>query len=606
MGYVVRMPQLGMTMEEGVVVEWRYDEGEEFSEGDVIGVVESEKTTNDVEAREDGVFLEKFVDLEEGVGPGDPVAYVGEPGEEVPEDVREEAAAMGEDGASGGAEVDEGTGTAAGAEGAASADASSAGGAGGSAAVEAKVSPRARAYARDNDLPQDGLDSLDGSGPDGAVIERDVIEAAESGAFAETPAAGPGASVSGGDTAGSVDVDGRGIYEQREGSRLRQAVAERMTASAREAPQVTLNRRVPVDDLLALKDGLAEDRGLDLSLSDFLVAALVEAIEEYPEFNGVYEDGVHKLAGNVNVGFAIDVDDGLLTPVIKGADRRSLTGIAEERSRLVEATLSGEHTHDDLSDGTITITNLGHFDVETFDPIINPPQIAILGVGAIREEYDPEADEAVSKLSLSLTFDHRAVDGADTARFLDAIADALLHPLRLLTLGGTDGQAAGTAEQSEGGEGGASTGDQRGTFRELDSPATEERAAQVHSEAGMHATVRSRQFEWDVDEPADVGGEDTAPNPVEQFLGSLGSCLSLTFRNMAERRDVPVDSVEVEVEASPEDGLIQEIEVSVTVVSEADESDLERVLQTAERACYVNQAIDDEIERSMSLTVQSP
>lgn len=589
MGYVVRMPQLGMTMEEGFVVEWTYDIGDEFREGEVIAVVESEKTTNDVEAREGGAFLATFVDFDQSVMPGAPIAYVGEPGENVPDAVREETEQIG-DGVTGDeafeSEIDGSE------ERAATTDATTSvgsGSAGSESAVETdetNISPRARSYAREQDIPEDGFASIDGSGPGGAVIEQDVIDAAESGEFIgdDDSAIGPGAVAS--------DRTGRHIYEEREGSLIRQTVAKRMTASAREIPQVTLNRRVPVVDLLTLKESLAEDRGIDISLSDFLVAAVVEAVEEYPEFNAIYENGVHKLAGTVNVGVAIDMEDGLLAPVIKGADQRSLTGIAEERSRLVEATHSGEHTHDDLADGTITITNLGHFGVETFDPLINPPQVAILGVGAITEEYDSRTESAVSTVSLSLTFDHRAVDGADAARFLDALAEALLHPLRLLTLG--DGNAGGVQHR------------QRGSFRVLDAPKTEDRRVSAHSEEGMHATVRSRQFEWDVDEPEEVGGNDTAPNPVEQFLGSLASCLSLTFRTMAGRRDIPVESIGVETAASPEDGRIDCIDLEMTVISDADESDLEGVLRTAERACYINQIVDEEIEQSVSMTVHSP
>lgn len=581
MGYVVRMPQLGMTMEEGVVVEWTYEEGEQFEEGDVIAVVESEKTTNDVEAREDGVFLAKFVEPLVGVEPGDPIAYVGAPDEEVPADVHEEA--TGGEPAGAGAEPDEDAASAA----VSGAD----GGPGAAAATAAKVSPRARSYAREHDLPEPDLGSLDGSGPGGAVVEADVIEAAEADAFGADGAA----------ARGDVTVEGRGIYEEREASRVRQAVAERMTQSAREAPQVTLNRRVPVHELLNLKDRLAEDRGLELSLGDFLLAAVAEALEAYPGFNAVYEDGSHKLASNVNVGVAVDSEDGLMTPVVKGAGRRTLVDLAAERSRVVERVLEGEHTHDDLSGGTFTITNLGHFGVETFDPIVNPPQVAILGVGAVREAYDPERMDPRPEMGLSLTFDHRPVDGADAARFLDAVADALTHPTRLLTLGESGAATAGSGSTDGAG---ASSGE--GPFEELDEPATDERSATATSEEGMLASVRSRQFEWRADEPEEFGGDDTAPNPVEQFLGSLASCLSLTVRDRAVQRDVPVEAVAIDVDAQPKEGSIERIDVDVMVVSDADEDDVESLVRTAERACYVSRVLDDDVERSLSLTVRTP
>jgi pyruvate dehydrogenase E2 component (dihydrolipoamide acetyltransferase) len=158
---------------------------------------------------------------------------------------------------------------------------------------------------------------------------------------------------------------------------------------------------------------------------------------------------------------------------------------------------------DDLSDGTFTVTNLGHFGVESFDPLLNPPEVGILGVCGIRTGYDPEADEPREELGLSLTFDHRAIDGADAARFLETLVDALEHPLRLLSFGrdtsGTSSQAGPFLETSDGPEG--------------------HRIATTRSSGGMQATVRSREFEWAVDEPEAQGGEDTAPNPVEQFVG---------------------------------------------------------------------------------------
>lgn len=586
MGYAVRMPQLGMTMEAGVVVEWRFEEGEPFEAGDVVAVVESEKTTNDVDAREDGVFVEQFVDAMETVEPGDPIAYVGEPGEDVPEELREEVDRIGGDGSESAAEERS--------EAAAGGGHRGSGGAVGATVAAAKVSPRARSYAREQGLPESDLAALDGSGPGGAVVEADVFEAHEAGALDRT---GVAAAAAGTGVEGSVSVDGRGIYEHREGSRIRQTVAERMTRSAREAPQVTLNRRVPVDAALDLKERLAEDRGLEFSLSDFVLAAVVEALEAYPAFNAIYEDGVHKIAGNVNVAVAVDSDDGLLTPVVKGADQRSLSGLAAERSRLVRAVAAGEHTHDELTGGTFTISNLGHFGVETFDPIVNPPQVAILGVSAVREAYDPERETSRPELGLSLTFDHRPVDGADGARFLDAVADALTHPARLLTL------AADVADPGDAEDGAGASSD---SFATLEAPATDERAAGATSEEGMRATVRARDFEWRADEPEDVGGDDTAPNPVEQFLGSLASCLSLMVRNVADRRDVPVESVAVDVDASPKEGRIERIDADVTVGSDADADDVERVVRTAERACYVNQVVDDEVERSLSLTVEDP
>ncbi|MFC7251635.1 2-oxo acid dehydrogenase subunit E2 [Halomicroarcula sp. GCM10025324] len=583
MGYIVRMPQLGMTMEEGVVVEWPVGDDEEFAEGDVIAIVESEKTTNDVEAREDGCILERFVDLDEAVGPGDPIAYVGEPGESVPDDLEVES----DEGDGSEAAEDEGAEeTTADDETAASATTSEATTAAAGSVEDAKISPRARSYARENDIDEARLAGLTGSGPDGAVIEADVVAAADSltGGTAASQTAIPQQGALSGDV---TSVSGRDIYEERGGAGLRRTIAQRMTESAK-SPQVTLNRRVPVDSLLDIKEQLAEDRDLDLSVTDFVLAAVTEALGEHPELNGIYEDGVHKLARNVNVGIAIDIEDGLVTPVIKGAGRRTMTELREERQRLVSLAQSGEYTMDDLSDGTFTVTNLGHFGVESFDPILNPPQVGILGVCDISSRYDPETEETVREIGLSLTFDHRAVDGADGARFLDSLADALGHPLRLVSFGR---QPQPTSD---------------GPFLETDAGPEGDRTATAESTGGMQATVRSRHFEWRADEPEEAGGEDTAPSPVEQFVGSLSSCLTLMIGHMADRRGVDIEEVNVTSQASPPEGRIERIETDIDVVSAESAEDVERVVQMAERACYVNQVIDDDIDRDIETTIRSP
>jgi pyruvate dehydrogenase E2 component (dihydrolipoamide acetyltransferase) len=569
------MPQLGMTMEEGFVVEWTIDDGEPFDEGDVIAIVESEKTTNDIEAREDGVLLDRFVKLEEAVGPGDPIAYVGQEGEEVPsdieveteaEDAKETAESSAADGASSDTDVEAAAAPATGTE-------------------DVKISPRARTHAREHDIEEERLAELAGSGPDGAVVEADVAAATDelTGAAASTEP--EIATAESEPTVGaSPSVDGRGVYETRGESGLRRTIANRMTESAK-APQVTLNQRVRVNALLNIKDRLESDRELDLSVTDFLLAAVTRALEKHPEFNGVYEDGTHKLAKHMNIGIAIDKEDGLITPVIKGAGQRTIAELRAERQRLVSLAQSGEYTMEDLSDGTFTITNLGHFSVESFDPILNPPEVAILGVNTIQSRYDPDTDETVQELGLSLTFDHRAIDGADGARFLETLDDMLTHPLRLITFGRSQESNEPFLETGEGPEG--------------------DRIATAESDGSMQAAVQSRRFEWRADEPEEQGGDDTAPSPVEQFVGSLSSCLTLMIGHMAERREVELDEVNVTAQASPPEGRIDHIDVDVRVVSSASRDDVESVIEMAERACYVNQAIDDDIHREIDITVES-
>lgn len=539
MGYVVRMPQLGMTMEEGIVAEWAIDEHDTVAAGELVAIVESEKTTNDLEAREDGVLREQLVGLDQPVPPGTPIGFIGAENDPIPDDVYDEAES---------AKASRPTTDTIEPE---MSSVSST-----SISREGRVSPRARSYADTHDIDPGILANLDGSGPGGAVIERDVMSARESGTLDQVHAA--------------VFT----VAEERSMVGLRGAVADRMTRAA-SVPQVTLNRSAQIDTLLTIKSKLESEHGLDVSIEDFVVAASARALDAHPSFNGTFEQGVHRIAEDVDVGIAVDVDRGLLTPVLRQVDGLALSEIASSRRDLVSRVLAGDYAEEDLMGGTFTITNLGHFSVESFDPLINVPQVAILGVGTITTD-----GEQMKSLGLSLTFDHRPNDGADAARFLDTIVDLLEDPSSLL-----DTPKAALSPDPE--------------------PLEGDRRARATSHSGMQAEVQSRSFTWSADEPEDTGGDNTAPTPVEQFLGSLAACLSLTIRIIASRRDVPLDEVTVNVSGSPDEGAIEAIDVEVDIRSSADEETLERVVETAERACYVSRVISEEIERSLRLTVES-
>ena len=177
--------------------------------------------------------------------------------------------------------------------------------------------------------------------------------------------------------------------------------------------------------------------GLDaeVSITDLLLIAVSAALDEHPAFNATFEDGVHRTYEEHNVGVAVDVEGGLVTPVVEGVDRRTIPEVAAERRRLTDRALSGSFTSDDLSGGTFTLSNLGIFDVDSFTPIINPPEVAILGVSRVREVpvRDVEAGVAFDRrLRVDLSFDHRVVDGADAARFLSTLADRVADPWPLV------------------------------------------------------------------------------------------------------------------------------------------------------------------------------
>lgn len=466
---VLTMPMMGNTMEIGVVVEWVVDEGESVSEGDTVVIVESEKTSNEITADQDGVL--EFIEVAEGeeVPPGTRLGAIRGPDE----DVSEIEAEIEEDPEAGELEAVSSS------EGSVTADSSDEGMASAPRPIKGSrtpAAPGARKRAREESVT---LDAVDGTGPDGAVLIADLEDhletepAADSGAEAvdgrvvaspyvrrlarelgvnleKVDTFSDGARVSESDVRRAaaegqgVDIGTSGpetetyemeaadpasmgltVTEQRELSGMRRTIARRMGQSARQKPHVTLNRAVSAERALAVVSEY-RDTEIEIGLNDLLVCSAVEALETHPEFNAWFGEGTLSLVEEVNVGIAIDVEDGLVTPVLRDAASKTPAQLARERVDLTELVQAGDYSMDDIQGGTFTISNLGMFNVDSFDPIINPPEIAILGVGQIRErDEEPE-------LTLSLSFDHRVVDGADAARFLNTLTEGFTSPTALL------------------------------------------------------------------------------------------------------------------------------------------------------------------------------
>ncbi|MFD1645784.1 2-oxo acid dehydrogenase subunit E2 [Haloarchaeobius litoreus] len=540
------MPKLGMDMDQGTVVEWFVEEGEAVESGQVIAEIESEKTTGEVEVRQDGVVHHILLDVGGSVEPGGNVAVVGTADEDVSDLLAEatggEAAEEGEDAdagaastaeasaegsSEGGGTVDTSTGGAAsttqvkatprakkraeelgvdlagvegtGPQGAVSeADVEAAADSGGdtTAAEDVKATPRAKKRAEELGVD---LAGVEGTGPQGAVSESDVEAAAESAATetdeaaattepeaaaatgattepaAEDAAAGervfaspsarrlarelgvdveqvsgtgPSGRVGEADVraaagedaeAGAAEAEPPGTRdEERPLTGMRRTIAQRLGESYREAVHVTAHRTADAEALLAA--ATAADDGLDqkVTVNDVLLVALSAALDEHPAFNATFEDDVHRLHETQNVCIAIDIDAGLVAPVVRNVGGLSLGELAEKRRAVTERALSGEYTMDDLSGGTFTVSNLGVLGVESFDPVINPPQVAILGVNAIEDAVVPTEDGVGvrKQISFDLSFDHRIVDGADAARFLGSLVEHVENPWPLVIAAG--------------------------------------------------------------------------------------------------------------------------------------------------------------------------
>ncbi len=403
----VTMPRLSDSMEEGTILKWLKSDGDEVSHGEELVEIETDKATMTYEADQTGTL--HIVAGEGDTLPiGDVIARIGEGGGE--------PATAAEEGEEGGEPAP------AAEERPAPAPRPSDGEGG----ERLKASPVARRMARELSVD---LDGMQGSGPGGRIVKADV-EAAAEGDGAGRQAAPPEAA-----EATAEQPTGRGETEQVELSRTQQLIARRMAESKATVPHFSLLMDIDMEqaaDVRAqLKDAAGEEPAP--SLNDFVVKACALALREFPRVNGSYRDGRFELHGRVNVGVAVAVEDGLVVPTVFDADRKALGQVARESRALAERVRAKEVTPPELSGATFTVSNLGMFGIESFEAVINPPQAAILAVGAVEPRVVVRDDKLGSRLRMAVTLscDHRILYGADAARFLARVRDLLEKPLSL-------------------------------------------------------------------------------------------------------------------------------------------------------------------------------
>jgi pyruvate dehydrogenase E2 component (dihydrolipoamide acetyltransferase) len=417
----VTMPRLSDTMQEGTIAAWLKQPGDEVKKGDVLAQVETDKATMDLTAFEAGTLQEILAEAGATVPIGEPVARIGSGASPLPEgEGVKSPVPMGEAGRS------PGEGSAAG------------GDANGVDSAKVRASPIARHIAAERGLD---LTQVQGSGPLGRVVRADV-EAA-------VAAAGPGGRaapelVSRPDStappAGGphppplLDGDERVPLSQ-----MRRTIARRMAESTSATPHFYLTATVDATELVALRTQLlaqAELAGeeIKVSINDLVVRAAAVALRRMPEINVSFGGSDLIRHSHVNVGIAVATDRGLIVPVVRDADRKTVGQIAAEARDLAARARDGKLQPADYSGGTFTVSNLGMFGVEFFTAVINPPESAILAVGAVtREPAEYQGEIALrDRVRLTLSVDHRALDGAMGAGFLQLLKKLLEQPLLLL------------------------------------------------------------------------------------------------------------------------------------------------------------------------------
>jgi pyruvate dehydrogenase E2 component (dihydrolipoamide acetyltransferase) len=382
------MPKLGMTMEEGTIITWLKQEGEEIKRGEEIVEIETDKVTMKLETPASGILFKILADEKQIVPVGQVIALITEPNEEI-------------------GDIDSIIGT-----------------------VEQKVtptttspisepiqtkrevgarifiSPRARKLAREK-----GIDytQIRGSGPEGRIIERDVLNYSDQGA--------------------PLKIEGKTI--PLEG--VRKIIAKKMSMSLSEIPQLTYTSEVDMTEAINLRKyllNLYKDEDLKITMTDILAKSVVAVMKKYPIFNASMGENAIIIQDKINLGIAVATDRGLIVPVIHNVESKSLQEISRTIRILAQKARDGTLSLDDVSGGTFTLSNLGMFGIEVFTPIINPPESAILGIGKmIQKPIVKNGRIAIAPLMiLSLTHDHRVMDGVDAANFLAEMKALLEDP----------------------------------------------------------------------------------------------------------------------------------------------------------------------------------
>jgi len=381
MANLLVLPKLGLTMTEGKIGTWYAEEGDSVEEGDILYELETDKLVNEVEAKESGVILKVFVE------PGDvlpclaPVAIIGEEGEDIsnliPNETKEEE---NEEKEKENINIEK-------------------------KIVEEKsieksgvviASPAAKKFAKENSID---INDVIGTGPKGRITLEDVEKY----------------------------MNNKPILSQIKEkvvpmSQMRKIISKKMSESWNTCPAVTYDIKVDLSNISKLRDEYKE-KNIKISYTDVLIYMLTQTLGQFPLLNSSIDGENIILKENINIGVAVATDAGLLVPVIKDADKKNIEEISSQLKEISSKAKDGSLSPDYLTGGTFTITNLGMYGIESFSPIINLPEVAILGIGAIKKEIVEVENGFVFKpfMKLCLSADHRAIDGAVAAQFLSQL-----------------------------------------------------------------------------------------------------------------------------------------------------------------------------------------
>jgi len=423
MAIIIDMPKLSDTMQEGVIAKWNVKEGDTVASGDIIAEVETDKATMDVEVYDAGTVLKIMAKQGESVALGGIMAIIGKPGEDISA-LLGGAAPAAKASAAPDKPIAESPAPAATAPSSTSFDpilgnlASTTASTLGSSRI--KASPLARKIADEQGID---LSRVQGSGPEGRIVKRDVA----SGQAAMAPKSAPAAATPVFTAPSAADEDIRI-------TQMRKTIARRLAESKFTSPHFYETIDIDMKQAIVAREQLNAISDVKLSFNDMVVKACAVALRRHPKVNASWLEDIIRINGSVHIAVAVAIEDGLLTPVIRHADQKGLRQISLETKDLATKARDKKLQPEDWEGSTFTISNLGMFGIEEFTAIINPPNAAILAVGAIRDVPVVENGLVVpgKRMKVTLSSDHRVVDGATVAQFLSTLKQLLEHPSSML------------------------------------------------------------------------------------------------------------------------------------------------------------------------------
>jgi pyruvate dehydrogenase E2 component (dihydrolipoamide acetyltransferase) len=427
----IHMPRLSDTMEEGVISTWVKKVGDKVASGDVLVEIETDKAVMEFEAYEDGYLVKQNVSEGDTVPIGEVIGFIADSPDAVPEDSGSSDAPAAEEKA---ADKEEPKAEEKPAEAAPAADEASGESGSTSNGERPRTSPLARRLAKEYGLD---ITRIKGSGPRGRIVRADIEAAAKegTGTAAPAPAAQAAPAAAPASPAPSID-DGRDSEEVPVGN-IRKVIARRLTESKQTVPHFYLRRAIDAEGLKTFRAQINEQlssTGVKISFNDLIVKACATALKLHPEVNTSWINDTLVQHHRINVGVAVAVDAGLVVPVLHDTDKATLSEISTRTRELAGKARDNKLKPQEMSGGTFSVSNLGMFGMDSFSAVINPPEAAILAVGAMRPEaVVVDGEVAVrNRIALELSVDHRAVDGAVGAAFLKELAEILEEPMRII------------------------------------------------------------------------------------------------------------------------------------------------------------------------------